>query len=156
MNVATANLVGITGITRRLVIDGVRSEADARRALADGVPPGVVLGDAGYGIDTDFRLAVSELALVYVLGVQSSLGVWPPGCGPLPPKPWSGKGRPPKLWRRDAEHQPVTAKDLPLALPPSAWQTVSWREGSRGELDGRFPSGHSISSHSSACGSARQ
>jgi type IV pilus assembly protein PilB len=33
MNVATANLVGITGITRRLVIDGVLSEADARRAL---------------------------------------------------------------------------------------------------------------------------
>ena len=109
-----------------------------RRALADGVPPGIILGDAGYGIDTDFRLALSELALVYVLGVQSSLGVWPPGSGPLPPKPWSGKGRPPKLWRRDAEHQPVTAKDLALTLPPSAWQTVSWREGSRGELDGRF------------------
>ena len=108
-----------------------------RRALADGVPPGIILGDAGYGIDTDFRLALSELALVYVLGVQSSLGVWPPGSGPLPPKPWSGKGRPPKLWRRDAEHQPVTAKDLALALPPSAWQMVSWREGSRGELDGR-------------------
>jgi SRSO17 transposase len=70
--------------------------------------------------------------------VQSSLGVWPPGCGPLPPKPWSGRGRPPTLCRRDAAHQPVTAKDLALALPPSAWQTVSWREGSRGELDGRF------------------
>jgi SRSO17 transposase len=112
--------------------------AQIRRALEDGVPPGIILGDAGYGIDTDFRLAVSELALVYVLGVQSSLGVWPPGCGPQPPKPWSGKGRPPKRWRRDAEHQPVTAKDLALALPPSAWQTVSWREGSRGELDGRF------------------
>src|SRR5512134_2778986 len=112
--------------------------AQIRRALADGVPPGIILGDAGYGIDTDFRLALSELALVYVLGVQSSLGVWPPGCGPLPPKPWSGRGRPPKLWRRDAAHQPVTAKDLALALPSSAWQTVSWREGSRGELNGRF------------------
>ena len=109
-----------------------------RRALADGVPPGVILGDAGYGIDTDFRTALSELALVYVLGVQSSLGVWPPGCGPLPPKPWSGRGRPPTLWRRDAAHQPVTAKDLALALPSSAWQTVSWREGSRAALDGRF------------------
>ena len=109
-----------------------------RRALEDGVPPGVILGDAGYGIDTGFRTALSELALVYVLGVQSSLGIWPPGCGPLPPKPWSGKGRPPKLWRRDAEHQPVTAKDLALTLPPSAWQTVSWREGRSGALEGRF------------------
>jgi type IV pilus assembly protein PilB len=33
MSVATANLVGITGITRRLVLDGVLSEADARLAL---------------------------------------------------------------------------------------------------------------------------
>ena len=35
MNVATANLVGITGITRRLVLDGVINEADARRALEE-------------------------------------------------------------------------------------------------------------------------
>jgi SRSO17 transposase len=112
--------------------------AQIRRALADGVPPGVILGDAGYGIDTGFRTTLSSLALPYVLGVQSTIGVWPPGCGPLPPKPWSGKGRPPKLWRRDAEHQPVTAKDLAFALPSSAWRTVSWREGRSGALDGRF------------------
>ena len=30
---ATANLVGITGIARRLVLDGVLGEADARKAL---------------------------------------------------------------------------------------------------------------------------
>jgi SRSO17 transposase len=109
-----------------------------RHALTDGVAPGVILGDAGYGIDTDFRQALSELGLVYVMGVQSSLGVWPPGCGPLPPKPWSGRGRPPKLWRRDAAHQPCTAKELALALPSYAWQTVSWRQGSAGALDGRL------------------
>ncbi|MGH8499566.1 MAG: hypothetical protein ACRERV_12285, partial [Methylococcales bacterium] len=33
MNTAVANLVGITGITRRLVIDGALNEADARKAL---------------------------------------------------------------------------------------------------------------------------
>src|SRR4051794_10435944 len=43
-----------------------------------------------------------------------------------------------RLQRRDAEHQPVSAKDLAFPLPPSAWQTVSWREGSRGDLSGRF------------------
>ena len=109
-----------------------------RRALADGVPPGVVLGDAGYGIDTDSRTALTALALPYVLGVQSTVGVRPPGRGPLPPKPWSGRGRPPTLRRRDAEHQPVTARGLALALPPDAWRTVGWREGSRGGLSGRF------------------
>src|SRR3954464_6310563 len=66
------------------------------------------------------------------------IGVWPPGRGLLPPKPWSGKGRRPKLQRRDAEHQPVSAKDLAVTLPPRAWQTVSWRAGSRGDLSGRF------------------
>lgn len=33
MNTAVANLVGITGITRRLVLDGALNEADARKAL---------------------------------------------------------------------------------------------------------------------------
>src|SRR3954452_15982595 len=61
-----------------------------RRALADGVPPGVVLGDAGYGVDTDFRTALTALTLPYALGVQCTIGVWPPGCGPLAPKPRSG------------------------------------------------------------------
>jgi SRSO17 transposase len=109
-----------------------------RRALAEGLPPGVVLGDAAYGIETDFRTALTTVSLSYVLGVQSTLGVWPPGRGPLPPKPWSGKGRRPKLQRRDVEHQPVSAKDLAVTLPPSAWQTVRWRQGSRGDLSGRF------------------
>ena len=35
MNTAVANLVGITGITRRLVLDGVLNETDARRALEE-------------------------------------------------------------------------------------------------------------------------
>ena len=35
MNVATSNLVGITGIARRLVLDGSLSEADARKALEE-------------------------------------------------------------------------------------------------------------------------
>ena len=109
-----------------------------RRALADGLPPGVVLGDAAYGVDTDFRTALTASSGSYVLGVPSTLGVWPPGCGPLPPKPGSGKGRRTKLQRRDDAHQPVSAKDLALTLPASAWQTVSWRAGSQGELSERF------------------
>ena len=35
MNTAVANLVGITGITRRLVLDGALNETDARRALEE-------------------------------------------------------------------------------------------------------------------------
>jgi SRSO17 transposase len=109
-----------------------------RRALADGVPTGLVLADAGYGGDTDFRADLGARGLLYVVGVQSSIGLWPPGTAPLPPKPWSGRGRPPRLMRRDPEHQPVAAAELAKGLPAAAWRTVTWREGSRAELSSRF------------------
>ena len=63
-----------------------------RRALAEGLPPGVVLGDAAYGIETDFRTALTALSLSYVLGVQSTLGVWPPGSVPCRPSRARGAG----------------------------------------------------------------
>ena len=47
------------------------------------------------------------------------------GCGPLPPKAWSGRGRPPSLLRRDREHKPVSAKELAQSLPESAWRSVA-------------------------------
>lgn len=62
-----------------------------RQARADGVPVGIVLGDAAYGDETDFRVGVAELDLCYVLGVRSGTSVWAPGTGPLPPAPWSGR-----------------------------------------------------------------
>ena len=37
--------------------------AQIRQARADGVPTGVVLGDAAYGNETDFRVGVNDLAL---------------------------------------------------------------------------------------------
>jgi SRSO17 transposase len=78
------------------------------QALADGVPPAVVLADAGYGNDSAWRAGLGELGLTYVVGIQGSTTVWRPGEAPLPPPPWSGRGRPPKRVRRDAEHQPVS------------------------------------------------
>ena len=109
-----------------------------RRALEDGVPGGVVLADAGYGDEADFRVGVEALGLRYVLGIRSATTVWPPGEAPLPPAPWSGRGRPPTRLRRDPEHRPVSVKDLARGLPRQAWRTVTWREGSQAELTSRF------------------
>ncbi len=109
-----------------------------RRALEDGVPGGIVLGDAGYGDETDFRVGVSELDLRYVLGIRPGTSVWPPGQAPLPPAPWSGQGRPPTRLRRSPEHQPVSVGQLAQSLPRRAWRTVTWREGSQTELTSRF------------------
>jgi SRSO17 transposase len=109
-----------------------------RQALADGVPVGIVLGDAAYGDETDFRVGVAALSLRYVLGVRSATSVWAPGTEPLPPAPWSGRGRRPTRLRRDAEHQPVTLKVLASSLPAHTWRRVTWREGSQGKLSSRF------------------
>lgn len=112
--------------------------AQIEAALTAGISPGVVLADAGYGIDTAFRTGLADLGLAYAVGVQSTTSLWPPGTGPLPPKPWSGRGRPPSLVRRNPEHKPVSAKEAALALPAEAWQTITWREGTNAELSSRF------------------
>jgi SRSO17 transposase len=109
-----------------------------RQARDEGIPVGIVLGDAGYGDECDFRVGVSELDLRYVLGIRPGTSVWPPGQAPLPPAPWSGQGRPPTRLRRSPEHQPVSVKDLARSLPRRAWRSVTWREGSRIELTSRF------------------
>lgn len=110
-----------------------------RQAIQDEVPRGTVLADPAYGNDTGFREALAGMEMQYVLGVQSTTTVWPPGAGPLPPPVWKGgRGRPAQRLRRDAEHVPVAAKKLALSLPAKAWKTVTWREGSRQPLRSRF------------------
>ena len=98
----------------------------------------MVVTDAAYGNDTGFRDGVTALGLLYVAGIQGTTTLWPPGTGPLPAKPWSGKGRPPKRLRRDAQHQPLAAAKLAVSLPAEAWRTVTWREGTAGTLASRF------------------
>ena len=112
--------------------------AQVRAAVETGVPRGVVLSDAGYGNDTDFRTGLTEQGLLYVVGVQSSTSLWPPGQGPLPPKPWRGKGPLPKRMRRDEGHQPTSALDVANDLPAQGWRTIRWREGTNAALSSRF------------------
>lgn len=106
--------------------------------LLEGAPRHCVLADAGYGIDYAFRQGLSDQGLAYVVGITSAMVVWPPGLQPLPPKPYSGMGRPPVRPRRTTKRQPVNVKTLALGLPNSAFQNISWREGSNEPLTGRF------------------
>src|ERR671933_70484 len=118
-----ALLAAVRGPPPRRAVAGVPEEVafatkpaialgQIRRALADGVPPGVVVTDAAYGSDTDFRDGVTGLGLTYVAGILGTTSLWPPGAGPLPAGPRSGRGRPPKRLRRDAAHQPLAAEGL--------------------------------------------
>jgi SRSO17 transposase len=115
-----------------IALDQIRAATDA------GLPRGVVLMDAGYGSDTQLRTDVTALGLSYIAGILSNTSVWAQGRAPLPPKPWSGRGRPPTLMRRDSEHQPISVKALALALGPEAWTEIAWREGAAGRLTSRF------------------
>src|ERR1035437_10187723 len=92
-----------------------------RWACEAGLARGVVLMDAGYGADT-----------------RPNTTVWPSGAVPLPPKRWSGRGRRPKLMRRDGKHQPISVKQLALGLRKRAWRTIKWREGTAEWLSSRF------------------
>jgi len=112
--------------------------AQIEAALQAGVPKGVVLADAGYGADMKFQARLTELGLDFILGVQPRAKIWIDGQQPLPPEPWRGRGRPPTNLRRDGDHQPVEAKGWAMALPAEAWQDVTWREGTKGELGSRF------------------
>src|SRR5689334_24566146 len=58
-----------------------------RQALAAGVPVGILLGDAGYGDETAFRVGVADLGLRYVLGGRSGTSVWAAGTCTMPPGP---------------------------------------------------------------------
>ena len=105
---------------------------------AEGVPAAPVVADAGYGDTTAFREALTTAGLAYVVGVKKETTAWPPGQAPRPPQRWKGRGRPPTLVRRTARHTPQSLKQLARALPPTAWRTVTWREGTRGAMRSRF------------------
>ena len=109
-----------------------------RWACAAGLPRGVVLLDAGYGNNSALRADITALDLTYVASILSTTTVWAPGTAPLPPKRWSGRGRPTTRLRRDAKHQPVSVKELALGLSKRAWRAIEWREGTAEPLVSRF------------------
>ena len=71
------------------------------------------------------RAGVSALALSYVTGIlpQTCMGIGHRAAA----EKWSGRGRPPKLIRRDGKHQPTSVDQLALGLPKIHWRTVKWR-----------------------------
>jgi len=109
-----------------------------RQAVSEGVPRGVVVADVAYGNDTAFRDELTALGLRYAVGIQAKTTVWPEGAAPRPPRKYKGTGRPPKLLRRDQDHQPLPVEQLATALPASAFRTLCWREGTAGTLRSRF------------------
>src|SRR3989454_353003 len=105
---------------------------------AEGVPAAPVVADAGYGVVTAFREALTAQAIPYVVGISTETTVWAPGRAPLPPPKYRGHGRPPTLVRRTGRHRPLSVRALAQHLPARAWRTVTWRAGTRGAMRSRF------------------
>ncbi|WP_405591818.1 IS701 family transposase [Streptomyces sp. NBC_01092] len=97
------------------------------------VPP-VVVADAGYGQNADFRAALAEREIPYVVGIRGDLTVQPHDAQPAAPA-FSGTGRPPVPRYRQP---PVPVAGLAAAAGREAFQEVTWREGSRGPMTSRF------------------
>ena len=108
------------------------------RAVAWGVPFRLVTADAAYGHFRDFFGGLDGRGLLYACAVKRTFGVRRPDevraaeAAGLPPR--RGPGRKPKrhpapLYRVD---------EVVAALPPEAWQEVTWREGARGSMRRRF------------------
>jgi SRSO17 transposase len=91
-----------------------------RRAVADELPPGVVLADSAYGDSVDFREQIRLLNLHYAVGVHATTKVWLV----------DGKGR----QRGDA----ISVKKLAHRMGRKKFRSTLWRDGTRGPLWSRF------------------
>jgi SRSO17 transposase len=101
----------------------------------EGWPGRVVVADAGYGVAQDFRDGLQQRGLHYIVGVTEDMVVFTEEPRWAVP-PWSGRGRRPTRPRlTDDSPRPVRLKD-PAARTPL--RKVTWREGTKGELSGRF------------------
>ncbi len=99
-----------------------------RAAVAANEVRGIVLADAAYGINTEFRDGLTSLGL-YTCGGSARLDDgMEPGKKPLPARPRGKMGRPPRLLQRTPDHRPVSVKQLRL-LPSVDFSRTAWREG---------------------------
>jgi SRSO17 transposase len=92
-----------------------------------GLPGRPVIGDAGYGDATEFRLGLAARGLSYVVAVKGTTSAYPVDATPTAPA-YSGRGRPPTPRYRD---EPTSLAGLALAAGRRALHQVTWRHGSR-------------------------
>jgi SRSO17 transposase len=133
---------GIRGRRRRAGIpDDVRHREKWRLALdmidelaAWGLAPPLVVADAGYGDNAEFRDALTTRGRAWVVQVNHHLTAYPADAQPEV-RPYSGRGPQPKPRYRSA---PLGLRAQVLAAGRAAARPVTWREGSRGPMTSHF------------------
>src|SRR5436305_942013 len=92
-----------------------------------------LLTDAGYGDNPNFLAGLDTRRVPSICGVESTFGVRLPqevqtAATEVPA--YGGRGQP----RKPRPAPLYSVKQLIEALPESAWQTISWREGTKGTM----------------------
>jgi SRSO17 transposase len=103
------------------------------RARQWGVPIGAVVVDAGYGDNPHFLRGLDERQIPYICAVESTFGCRLPEevqASVTQTPVYGGRGQP----RKPRPAPLYTVKALIASLPASAWQTISWREGTKGTM----------------------
>jgi SRSO17 transposase len=106
-------------------------------AIGWGHRPPVLAADAGYGDTTEFRTALSERHIPYVLAVKSTTSAHPAHAVPITPTATGRRGRPAGPAYPD---EPVSLKTLALQAindEPSLLQETTWRHGTKTSPDNR-------------------
>ncbi len=123
------------------------------RAVEWEVPRGVVTADAGYGNSTEFRAGLAKRGLPFVVGVQSTVGVWP-DPGQLLSPPGGRRGRP--RLKPPGVEAPMSVAEISRSWPKERWQRITWREGTKGPLTSRFASARVLPSHGYQHGGSKE
>jgi SRSO17 transposase len=98
-----------------------------------GLPIEAVVVDAGYGDNPNFLRGLDDRQVPYMCAVQSTFGCRLPdevAATAAQTPVYEGRGQP-----RKARPAPLyTVKELIEAQPASSWQTLEWREGTKGTM----------------------
>jgi SRSO17 transposase len=105
-------------------------------ALSWDLPSRPVVADAGYGDVTEFRNALVQRGLDYIVGVSKTTVVWPPGTKFEVPSP-GRRGRPRTRPLPLDGATPISIEQL-AQLETVTFRRVTWREGTRGPQWSRF------------------
>src|SRR5262249_38722669 len=96
---------------------------------------GLVVADSGYGVSGPFRDGLAERGLHYIVGVTDEMLVFTEEPQWDGPKAGTG-GRPRRRHRlSESTPRPVSLKEL---ATPTPRRKVTWREGPKGPMWGRF------------------
>jgi SRSO17 transposase len=129
---------GVPQEQRRVLTKGQIALELLDQVRGEGLPGQLVVADAGYGVSGPFRAGLAERGLHYIVGVTDEMVVFTeePSWEAPASRPSGAGGRPQKRSRLKAGiPKPVSLRELASKTP---LRKVTWREGTKGQLSGRF------------------